>query len=215
MGTVAPTEDKQALADELRRARTLIGQGDGEAALDALVRARDRASHLRDVRALGEILDTARTVGSHGPHGTAVADRADALAVRVAWDLDPDRVERGRRPPPQNPIPLVAWVLGAAFIGLIIWIFYWLQARPIIGGNCGPEGFLGREGILKGGGYESTSAAAVVGGAVLAVVAVAAWRLKQRRGWLLLGFAGLYVIALIVLWYGVSPLVWGDPHCVL
>ena len=111
---------------------------------------------------------------------------------------------------------LVAWLVGAAFIGGVIWIFYWLQLHgPILGGNCGPEGFFGQEGFLKGGSYQSAPTAAAVGGVLLAVAVVAAWQLKRWRGRLLLAFAALYVLALLMLWYVVSPLVWGDPRCVL
>lgn len=113
-------------------------------------------------------------------------------------------------------MPFLAWLVGAAFVGALIWIVYGLKVLgPILGGNCGPQGFLGREGVLRGGGYRSAPTAAAVGGVLLAVVAVAAWRLKQRRGVVLFAFAVLYVIALVVLWNVVSPLVWGDPHCVL
>ena len=216
MGTVARTDEKQALAEKLAEARALVGKGDDEAALDALVCARERASDLRDVAALGEILDAARMVGSRARNGGLIAHRADALAVGVAWELDPDRVERGRRDPRRKPVPFVAWVLGAAFIGLIIWIVYWLQALgPILGGNCGPEGWFGPEGNLYGGGYRSAPVGAGVGGVLLAVVAVLAFRLNRWRGRLLLAFATLYVIALVVLWYAVSPLIWGEPRCVV
>ena len=215
MSTVASTKQEQALADELAEARALVEQGHDEGALDALARARERASHLRDVRALDEVLVAARTVGGRAQHGTLLALRADALAVGAAWELDPDRAPGSGSAYRRQPMPLAAWLLGAAFIGLIIWIFYWLQAQgPILGGNCGPEGWFGPEGNLEGGGYRSAPTGAAVGGVLLAVVAVAAWRLNQRRGTVLFGFAVLYVIALVLLWYVVSPLIWGDPRCV-
>jgi hypothetical protein len=55
-------------------------------------------------------------------------------------------------------------------------------------------------------------AAAVLGGALWLAASVAARRLQRRLTRLLVGFAALYVAALVVLWE-VSPMIWGQRHC--
>lgn len=52
MGAVAPTGEKQALADELDGARALIEAGEYGAALDRLDAVREGASEQRDVKAV-------------------------------------------------------------------------------------------------------------------------------------------------------------------
>ena len=79
-------------------------------------------------------------MGRRVPQGTPVAERAVALALGVSWDLDPDGVDACRQAPRRPPMPFLSWLVGAAFLGALIWISYWLQAQgPILGGNCAPR----------------------------------------------------------------------------
>lgn len=94
-------------------------------------------------------------------------------------------------------------------------MFFYVTATigPFLGGNCGPEGFFGPEGHLAGGAHDSALGAAAVGGVLWAAAGTAVWWLHERRGAVILAFTVLYVVALIVLWYAVSPAIWGAQYC--
>ncbi len=107
----------------------------------------------------------------------------------------------------------VAWVVGMSILGLVIWIVYAVAAQT--GGAeaaCGPS-FLWAS--WSGGGQAtagSLTAAAVLGGSLLVLAGVAAWRVWLKLGFLFTGFVGLYALGLAVLWYTTPP-IWGPRYC--
>ncbi len=225
MATVAPTDEKQALAGELAEARALIERRESEAALETLARARRIAKARRDARSLREIRELGRALRPQVPRASESWRHADDLVVDVGQDLG--LLEWQSRPSRENRDWLgrlgaaIAWLVGLALIWACIWVVYFFKATDptlLWGGNCGPEsdGWLGgRVGHMQGGQYESALTAAVVGDVLWAMALAAVWGLQRRRGIVLLAFPVVYVIALVLLWYVVSPAVWGDPHCVV
>jgi hypothetical protein len=215
VGTVA-TDEKQALGVELARARGLIEVGEYEVALARLARARRLAWAEREVDALVEIERLTRTVWLQAPATSDIAHRSGQLLLMLGQDQRPSPVTPQRA----SGFRIAAWLGGLAFLWACIWVLYFINATDpelLWGGNCGPEGdswLGGRTGNMEGGRYESALTAAVVGGLLWAMAVVAVWRLHRGKGILLLAFPVVYVVALVVLWYGVSPAIWGDPHCV-
>lgn len=74
--------------------------------------------------------------------------------------------------------------------------------------------FLFSTELCEGGVYESGLSAVVVGGVLWAMAALLGLRwFPHRRGVVLLGFIGLYGIALVVLSKVVAPPLWGATKC--
>jgi len=115
-----------------------------------------------------------------------------------------------------RPLSLIGSLVALTGIWALIMFFYAAPTFTLLGGNCGPQTSYGLQpGTWHGGGYSSFATAAALGGVLWAAAGVAAWRIPNRRRGLLLAYAVLYVAAVIVLWYGVSPSVWGHQHCVI
>jgi hypothetical protein len=183
--------DRDQLTQEVGFVRSGIEAGDLEGAASRIVSARRLARAVDDREALREIRALSWAVWRGG------GLRVRLLVLRL------------------TAAPVVLRLLALLVPFLLVWLVYWFIASgPILGGNCGPEGLLGREGHLHGGGYESAPAAAVVGGVLWAMAGVAVWRVGQLRA-VLIGSLSIYAAALLVLWFGISPIVWGDQHCVL
>ncbi len=87
MGTVAPSDEKQALDRELDEARVLVEQGQYEAALDALAGISEAAHARHDVGGLNEVRLLAERV-SERALGRSDRERADALRHGVADEVD-------------------------------------------------------------------------------------------------------------------------------
>ncbi len=83
MGTIVPTDEKQARADGLAEARALIEAGDYEAAIDCLEEARKRALTADAVPSLVEIRRLAHAVWLQAPRGSDTTDRADRLVLSI------------------------------------------------------------------------------------------------------------------------------------
>jgi hypothetical protein len=200
VGTVAPTDEKRVLADELGQARVLIDQREFVAALDRLERVRDAASAQRDTGSLNDVRELARTVGRRVPPGTAVAGHADALALSVTWDLDPDGAEGGRHASRRQPVPLFAWLVGAAFVGAAIWIGYEVDTELTRTFGCGWDLYGGRSEVAAGGpGRSGLLWAAAIGGALWLISGVVAALLSRGRLLLLFTYALGYVLILVLL----------------
>jgi hypothetical protein len=111
---------------------------------------------------------------------------------------------------------IVAWLLGLAVVGFVIWVFYVLFATYLGSGSvCGQAVLFSGPKAFQGGGQISVGsvlAAAVVGGSLWLAAGVTAWKLRRQLARLVLGFGVLYLVGLLVLWE-VSPLVWGPRHC--
>ena len=80
MATVAPSGQKQELAEELAEARTLIEQAEYEAALDLLESAQEQAHVRGDGEVLGEVGRLAHAVGRRAQRGSAATERPDRPA---------------------------------------------------------------------------------------------------------------------------------------
>ena len=90
MSTVAPSNEKQTLQDELAQARALVEDGEYEAALDHLTTARELAQEQGDAEALRE----ARGLG---PDGVAGAPRLEGAGTGLEAVTQP-KLGSGRRP---------------------------------------------------------------------------------------------------------------------
>jgi hypothetical protein len=155
----------------------------------------------------------------HGP----VADATDRLSL-LADDAGPDAFWRSFHeflafPRRRVGVSVSLWRTVAE--AAVVWvagslIYLGATVGPFLGGNCGPNGGLfGPEGRLAGGGYDSGLAGVALGAGLLVATAIAAVRLPAWRGPLLLAFLILFPAALIVLWVGVAPAIWGPQHCVI
>jgi hypothetical protein len=87
VGTVAPTDEKQVLADELGQARALIEKGKYTRALDRLTSAREVAQEQGDREALDEVRGLARAVWRRAPRGSDTSERADGLVLAIGQGL--------------------------------------------------------------------------------------------------------------------------------
>lgn len=144
-----------------------------------------------------------------------LVDRMRAQLAPVERQQFDEVLERGESEVTAREVLARLWVVLSPLVWAAIWLVYYLQANPILGGNCGPEGLVfGPLGRWEGGGYESELAAAVVGALLLAVGGLTAWHVRKRPGTVMFAFAGTYVVALVVLWF-VSPAIWGPRHCVI
>ncbi len=138
--------------------------------------------------------------------------------------------DRSTTPPPAlhttSRIPpgrLKLWLVGLTLIGAFIWVIsvpYVLFAPSGEAHNPSPDVFLFwrhtfvfSDAYCKGGAYESVPLAAAVGIVLWVTAGVAGWRLRRRRGSVMLAFAALYAVALVVLWHVVAPAIWGHAYC--
>jgi hypothetical protein len=116
---------------------------------------------------------------------------------------------------PKPVLRLVLSLLLVAIIGIAIWVIYGFASGSFaILGNCGPEGFIGRDGYWVGGSASSEWAAAVIGGVLGAGAGAAVWRLRQTAV-VVVGFIVVYIATLIILALGLSRVIWGPRHCVM
>ena len=110
--------------------------------------------------------------------------------------------------PARNGV-VMAWIIGAAVCGFVIWLVY---ALAVYFGSCDGGGALGPH--AQGGVGESAGAAAALGGVLWAVAGTAAVALRRRLARLLAGFVVVYPLALVFLAFVVSPAIWGPMECV-
>ena|SRR2546425_11104189 len=122
-----------------------------------------------------------------------------------------DAADEGRKP----ILRLLLSLLLLAIVGIPIWLFYGLESGSVTFlGNCGPQGFVGRDGNWHGGSASSGWAAAAVGSLLWAVAGGAVWWRRQTAV-VVLAFIVLYVVTLVVLGAGLSRVIWGPRHCVI
>jgi hypothetical protein len=124
-----------------------------------------------------------------------------------------DIVKIHERQEKSRVLAIIGSLIAAAVVGFLILVLYLMVASPLFP-ECGaPSGLLGGDysGGAAAGGSELT--AAILGGVLLFVAAIAAAKRQRRLAFVFIGFAGFYVIGLIVLW-NVSPLIWGPRVCI-
>jgi hypothetical protein len=142
----------------------------------------------------------------------------DAIEAQGSAARDADD-EQALGHPDVAPRSLITSVIGLTFIWAIVALVYYVKANQSLSlfGTCGPgngpEGGIGQQGNWVGAGYSSGAVGAFLGAALWAVAAVATWRLPRWRGPVVFAYAAIYVVALVVLWYFVSPVVWGPQRC--
>ena len=103
---------------------------------------------------------------------------------------------------------LIAWLIGLAFVGSVVWLLHAAIAFSGCGGSeFGP--------IFKSGGAASGGSllvAEALAGPLWLAAGLIGFRLRRGLGRLFAGSVGSYVVTLVVLW-NVSPLFWGSRHC--
>ena len=127
MGTVAPSNEKQALADEIGQARALVERGEHEAALDGLEAAREIAQAQHDVDGLDEVRMLAQRVSDRAVRKND-RDRADDLAQRARADLTSG--------PKRSPLLLMA------LVWTVLVLIVWGLLSAAWGEDCSADSFL-------------------------------------------------------------------------
>jgi hypothetical protein len=214
---------KSYLEQALEQAEQKIAKGDFRKGLGKLDNACWNVSAADSVEEFDRIRELAERV----------VERTDGRLAKKAQALVGLTEERrtayleGRVPkglvPKTATVPVIAKLItsliGLTSIWAIITLVYYIKASQALSffGTCGPgagpSGGIGQEGNWAGAGYSSATAAAAMGGMLWVAAAVAAWRFRARRGTVVLAYATIYIVALVVLWYFVSPTIWGPEHC--
>ena len=119
-----------------------------------------------------------------------------------------------RAPQPAGNPKLVAWFIGVALVGCVLWVVYVLAAA-----YQGAEAACGSDlvGTLayQGGGQASAGSlvmAAALGAALWIACGAVAFARRRNLGLVFASFVALNIVGLVVVW-GVSPLIWGPRHC--
>ena len=109
---------------------------------------------------------------------------------------------RGEQSPYATPYPLPSAIAALILAWALATSLYWLSiAGGILEDGCDPDGST----VAKTG--------AVTGGVLCVVAIVAVWRRRHQFGLLLVAFTLMDAGVLSLLWFVVTPLIWGPQTC--